>query len=113
MKTFGFAWDYKTFTNRGLEASPIVVDDVIYTAGVGGHASALKADTGEEIRSFGLQVDGQAHRAARGDTVKRSVAVWKDKPVESSAPPARAGRELRKTRRDALSRWCLRCARDR
>ena len=38
--SIGLAWEYKTFTsrgkvNRGLEATPIVVDGVMYTSGVG------------------------------------------------------------------------------
>ena len=32
----GFAWEYATGTRRGLEATPIVVDGVMYTSGVEG-----------------------------------------------------------------------------
>src|ERR1700733_542832 len=28
----GFAWQYETHTNRGLEATPIVIDSVMYTS---------------------------------------------------------------------------------
>src|SRR5688572_18046602 len=32
----GFAWEYRTGTNRGMQATPIVVDGVMYTSGVAG-----------------------------------------------------------------------------
>ncbi|MDR3722520.1 MAG: hypothetical protein P4L00_13035, partial [Candidatus Acidoferrales bacterium] len=37
----GFAWEYGTHTDRGLEATPIVVDGVMYTSGSTGKAYAL------------------------------------------------------------------------
>ena len=50
----GFAWDYDTHTNRGLEATPIVVDGVMYASGSTGKAYALDARSGKEIWSFDL-----------------------------------------------------------
>ena len=37
----GFAWDYTLGTHRGLEATPVVVDGVMYTAGNFGRVYAL------------------------------------------------------------------------
>ena len=48
----GFAWQYDLGTNRGQEATPIVVDGVMYTAGERGYVYALKAMTGKEIWRF-------------------------------------------------------------
>ena len=42
----GFAWDYDTKTIRGLEATPVVVDGVMYTTGSIGQVYALDAKTG-------------------------------------------------------------------
>ena len=42
------AWDYDTKTNRGLEATPIMVDGVIYTTGTWGKVYAVDAKTGVE-----------------------------------------------------------------
>src|SRR5258708_560620 len=42
----GFAWDYKLGTRRGLEATPIVVDGVMYAVGNFGHVYSVAADTG-------------------------------------------------------------------
>jgi glucose dehydrogenase len=38
--------------NRGLEATPIVVDGLMYTSGITGKAYALDAKTGKELWSF-------------------------------------------------------------
>jgi quinohemoprotein ethanol dehydrogenase len=33
VERLGFAWEYKVGTQRGLEATPVVVDGVMYTSG--------------------------------------------------------------------------------
>jgi quinohemoprotein ethanol dehydrogenase len=75
----GLAWEYHTGTNRGLEATPIVVDGVMYTSGVAGRVYALDAVTGGEIWTFTPAVDMQVNRAACCDMVNRGVAVWQGK----------------------------------
>jgi quinohemoprotein ethanol dehydrogenase len=75
----GFAWDYDTQTNRGLEATPIVVDGVMYASGSTGKAYALDAKTGKEIWSFDPHADLRVNREACCDEVNRGVAVWKGK----------------------------------
>ncbi|MEP7353965.1 MAG: PQQ-binding-like beta-propeller repeat protein, partial [Acidobacteriota bacterium] len=72
----GFAWEYQTGTTRGMEATPIVVDGVMYTSGPTGRVYALHADTGKEIWKFDPQSDGQVNRWACCDEVNRGVAVW-------------------------------------
>ena len=42
----GFAWEYKTNTSRGMAATPLVVDGVMYTSGNRGVVYALDATTG-------------------------------------------------------------------
>jgi quinohemoprotein ethanol dehydrogenase len=79
VRSVGFAWEYQTHTNRGLQATPIVVDGVMYTSGVAGRAYALDAATGKELWSFDPQVDGQVSRKACCDIVNRGVAVWRGK----------------------------------
>jgi quinohemoprotein ethanol dehydrogenase len=73
----GFAWDYDTHTDRGLEATPIVVDGVMYTSGSTGKAYALDAKTGKELWSFDPKSDLRVNREACCDEVNRGVAVWK------------------------------------
>jgi quinohemoprotein ethanol dehydrogenase len=72
----GFAWDYATGTTRGLEATPIVVDGVMYTSGPTGKVYALRADTGEQVWMFDPRSDGQYSRYACCDDVNRGVAVF-------------------------------------
>ena len=75
----GFAWEYAAGTRRGLEATPIVVDGVMYTSGVDGRVYALDARNGREIWHFNPEVDGQINRKACCDSVNRGVAVWHGK----------------------------------
>ena len=73
----GFAWDYHTGTRRGLEATPVVVDGVMYTSGNWGRVYALDAATGRELWTYDPEVAGQTGRSACCDAVNRGVAVWK------------------------------------
>ncbi|MEN9706116.1 MAG: hypothetical protein RLZZ393_1995 [Pseudomonadota bacterium] len=75
----GFAWAYQTDSNRGLQATPIVVDGVMYASGMAGRTFALDARNGREIWAFDPQVDGQISRMACCDNVNRGVAVWRGK----------------------------------
>ncbi|MGC4250630.1 MAG: PQQ-dependent dehydrogenase, methanol/ethanol family [Sphingobium sp.] len=71
----GFAWEYRTNTKRGLEATPIVVDGIMYTSGNGGLVYALDARSGKELWTFDPENNPQAARYACCDTVNRGVAV--------------------------------------
>jgi PQQ-dependent dehydrogenase (methanol/ethanol family) len=77
----GLAWshDIRSRTARGLEATPIVVDGVLYTTGAWSHVLALDARTGKLLWEFDPEVPG--HYAAKGccDVVNRGVAVWDGK----------------------------------
>lgn len=72
----GFAWDYALKTNRGLEATPIVVDGTLYTSGNWGRVYALDAATGRELWTYVPALDAQWGRYACCDVVNRGVAVW-------------------------------------
>jgi quinohemoprotein ethanol dehydrogenase len=71
----GFAWGYTLGTRRGLEATPVVVDGILYTSGNWGRVYALDAATGREIWTYDPKVDGQYGRHAPSDVVNRGVAV--------------------------------------
>ncbi len=75
----GLAWVYETGTMRGLEATPIVVNGVIYTTGSWSRVYAVNAITGEEIWTYDPEVPGPAGRKACCDVVNRGVALWKGK----------------------------------
>ena len=73
----GFAWHYELGTRRGLQATPIVVDSVMYVAGNWGRVYALDAGTGRSRWTFTPTVDGQYARYACCDVVNRGLAVWR------------------------------------
>lgn len=71
----GFAWAYDMGTERGQEATPLVIDGVMYTSGVWGIVYALNAATGEVMWTFHPGIDPASARNACCDTVNRGVAV--------------------------------------
>jgi quinohemoprotein ethanol dehydrogenase len=77
----GFAWQYDASTHignvpRGLEATPIVVDGIMYTSGAWGSVYALDAKTGNELWKYLPQVEALYLRRACCDAVNRGVAMW-------------------------------------
>lgn len=73
----GFAWDYPLHTSRGLEATPVIIDGIMYTSGNWGKVYALDAATGRELWLYDPEVDAQWGRYACCDVVNRGVAVWR------------------------------------
>jgi len=72
----GFAWDYDLHSTRGIEATPLVIDGVMYTTGNFGRVYALDAATGRGLWSYDPQVDGQWGRYACCDAVNRGVVAF-------------------------------------
>ena len=72
----GFAWQYWLGTRRGLEATPVMVDGVLYFPGNFGRVYAVDAASGRERWVYDPQIDGQWGRYACCDAVNRGVAVW-------------------------------------
>jgi quinohemoprotein ethanol dehydrogenase len=72
----GLTWLYNTKTVRGMEATPIVVDGVMYISGSWSKVYALNAKTGEELWTYDPAVPGEWARYACCDVVNRGVAVW-------------------------------------
>lgn len=72
----GFAWAYDLGTRRGQEATPIVVDGVMYASGYVGNVYAIDAVTGAEKWRFDPPIVNQSMRNPCCDAVNRGVAVW-------------------------------------
>ena len=72
----GLSWYFDTGTKRGLEASPLVIDGVIYTTGSWSKVFALDARTGEQIWQYDPQVPREWGVNACCDVVNRGVAAW-------------------------------------
>lgn len=80
-KQLGFAWEYQAPSRRGRvdhgqEATPIVVDGVLYVSGPWGTAFAVDAKTGQEKWRYDPPVDGSYGRRACCDVVSRGLSVW-------------------------------------
>ena len=75
----GLAWSFDTDSTRGLEATPLVIDGVMYFTGTWSRVYALDAKTGEQIWQFDPQVPGETGRIACCDVVNRGVAAWQGK----------------------------------
>jgi PQQ-dependent dehydrogenase (methanol/ethanol family) len=72
----GVAWEYETGSVRGLEASPIVVDGVMFFSGNWGTVHAMDARTGKALWTYDPEVPGEWARNACCDIVNRGVAVY-------------------------------------
>jgi quinohemoprotein ethanol dehydrogenase len=72
----GFAWDYRLGTHRGLEATPLVIDGVMYATGNFGRVYALDATSGKELWKYDPQLDGLRARYACCDAVNRGLVAY-------------------------------------
>lgn len=72
----GFAWQYELGTSRGLEATPVVIDGVMFAVGIYGRVYALNAATGAQLWTFTPKVDMRYAQYACCDVVNRGLAVW-------------------------------------
>jgi PQQ-dependent dehydrogenase (methanol/ethanol family) len=72
----GVAWSHMTGSRRGLEATPIVVEGVLYATASWSIVFALDAATGKELWRYDPKVPGWKARHACCDVVNRGVAYW-------------------------------------
>jgi quinohemoprotein ethanol dehydrogenase len=71
------AWSFPTGTTRGLEATPLVVDGVMYTTGTWSVVWALDARSGELLWKFDPRVPRAVGEKACCDVVNRGVAAYR------------------------------------
>ena len=79
----GVAWytDIETRSLRGVEATPIVVDGVMYVTGPWSVVVAMDAVTGEVLWEYNPEVSGADARKGCCDVVNRGVAVANGKVI--------------------------------
>jgi len=75
----GLAWSYDLDTRRGQEATPIVVDGVMYFTSAWSKVFAVNAATGAQLWSYDPKVPGETGVNACCDVVNRGAAVWEGK----------------------------------
>jgi quinoprotein glucose dehydrogenase len=94
VKYLEVAWFYRTGDwsdgssgnpKTAFEATPIVVDGVLYVSTIYGRVIALEPETGRELWSFDPHLDRSVRRAEIGN---RGIATWVDA-VPSAASPNR------------------------
>lgn len=72
----GLVWSHDLDTNRGQEATPIVVDGTMFTTSAWSKVQAFDALTGKVLWEFDPKVPGAAGAKACCDVVNRGVAYW-------------------------------------
>jgi PQQ-dependent dehydrogenase (methanol/ethanol family) len=75
----GLTWFADLDSQRGQEATPLVVDGVLYVSTAWSKVKAYDAKTGKALWAFDPQVPGETGVNACCDVVNRGVAVWKGK----------------------------------
>jgi len=75
----GLAWYFDLDTHRGQEATPLVVDGVMYFTSAWSKVFAVNAATGARLWSYDPKVPRQWGANACCDVVNRGVAIWQGK----------------------------------
>ena len=79
VENLGLAWYFDLDTDRGQEATPLVVDGVMYVSTAWSKVFAINAATGAQLWSYDPKVPREWDVNACCDVVNRGVAVWKGK----------------------------------
>jgi quinohemoprotein ethanol dehydrogenase len=74
----GLAWSFETDTARGLQATPLVIDGVMYITGAWSVVYALDAVTGSLLWKYDPQVPRESAYKYCCGVVNRGVAAWGD-----------------------------------
>jgi len=78
-RDLGLAWTYNLESTRGVEATPIVVDGVMYVTASWSVLHAIDARTGKRLWTFDPKVPRSFGEKACCDVVNRGVALHKGK----------------------------------
>ena len=81
LQNLSLAWYWDTGTTRGLEATPIVADGVMYSTGTWSVVYAHDAASGELLWKFDPEVSRLKGYDACCDVVNRGPALWEDKVI--------------------------------
>jgi quinohemoprotein ethanol dehydrogenase len=75
----GLSWSYGLDVNRAQEATPLMIDGVLYFSTAWSKVVALDAKTGKHLWTFDPEVPRDMADKACCDVVNRGVASWGDK----------------------------------
>nr|WP_245308974.1 PQQ-dependent dehydrogenase, methanol/ethanol family [Bradyrhizobium retamae] len=79
VKKLGLVWSYPLESSRGVEATPVVVDGVMYQTASWSVVHAIDARTGKRLWTYDPKVDRTKGYKGCCDVVNRGVALWKGK----------------------------------
>src|SRR5260370_37395382 len=79
VKNLGLVWSYPLESSGGVEATPVVVDGIMYQAASWSVVHAIDARTGKKLWSYDPGVDREKGYKGCCDVVNRGVALWKGK----------------------------------
>jgi quinohemoprotein ethanol dehydrogenase len=79
VKGLGLVWSYSLDSSRGVEATPVVVDGIMYQTASWSVVHAIDARTGKKIWSFDPGVNREQGYKGCCDVVNRGVALYKGK----------------------------------
>jgi len=79
VQRLGLVWSHEFGTHRGLEATPLVVNGVIYTTGEWSVVYAMDAKTGQIRWTYDPKVPRTRARTICCDVVNRGVALYHDR----------------------------------
>ena len=79
VKDLGLAWSYNLESTRGVEATPVVVDGIMYVSASWSVVHAIDTRTGHRIWTYDPQIDRSTGFKGCCDVVNRGVALWKGK----------------------------------
>ena len=88
VKDLGLVWSYDLESTRGVEATPLVVDGIMYVTASWSIVHAIDVRTGKRLWTFDPQ--GRPREGATRAAATSSTAAWRCTRARSSSPPTTA-----------------------
>ena len=79
VKKLGLVWTYPLESSRGVEATPVVVDGIMYVTASWSVVHAVDVRTGKRLWTYDPKIDREKGYKGCCDVVNRGVALWKGK----------------------------------
>jgi quinohemoprotein ethanol dehydrogenase len=77
VKDLGLVWSYDLESTRGVEATPVVIDGIMYVTASWSIVHAIDVRTGKRLWVYDPKVDRSKGFRGCCDVVNRGVAVWR------------------------------------